>query len=369
MRNKQILKELIIYSIILFAIAAGMNYRDIIKKEQLAEAQRIEELKRIKAIELAAKKGVKLDPKISGAVNIPYITPKKLSFIDTSELLNKRKLAVEKSPLKPKFYSPSKDIFSKYDNSRPFFLEHGSGIYEVVVTEPIENPMILVGLNNSLQFIDKLPDYFYDNEICMPEKRSIVDILQSHVDQFGCQILNYPDKNMIEVFYPMHSFDIYYLNKYVNKYPYFYTLTGLNAKDLGYKYMKTGAYLNIDWRDKGVVRDYEKYEFKDYIGVERFSPFYGGVNNNKILPHQPELDFRITKLPASIEMTLYKKEDDIKGLKYIINFVDKNYFKNQEFIDNDIKRGNFEEQTKNMSYKQKQEFIYDHLKETFCEKF
>ena len=39
MRNKQILKELIIYSIILFAIAAGMNYRDIIKKEQLAEAQ------------------------------------------------------------------------------------------------------------------------------------------------------------------------------------------------------------------------------------------------------------------------------------------------------------------------------------------
>ena len=198
MRNEQIIKELLIWTLILFGSAYFYNqyisYQEAsIAAEKLRMENRMRESQQ-KQRALEKRKRMEENRK-EGAIEIAYVSPKKISFWSKSKLLEKRKVSVENSPLKPKFYSPSKDIFSKYDESRPFFLERGSGIYDVVVTEPFENPMILVGLNNSLQFIEKLPDYFYDNELCMPEKRSIVDILQAQANRLGCKISHFPDKN------------------------------------------------------------------------------------------------------------------------------------------------------------------------------
>ena len=165
MRNKQIIKELLIWALILFGTAYCYNQYSSYQETKISNREKIrhEQLTKRKT-EKTKQNTYKKD----GAIEIAYVKPKKLSFFSKTELLKKRKLAIVNSPLKPRFYAPNKELFNQYNESKPFFLEHGSGIYEVVVTEPIENPMILVGLNNSLQFIDKLPDYFYDNEICMP---------------------------------------------------------------------------------------------------------------------------------------------------------------------------------------------------------
>lgn len=80
-------------------------------------------------------------------------------------------------------------------------------------------------------------------------------------------------------------------------------LTGLNARDLGYKYGYISDLKNIVMSES-VNMSNTVYEFRDFIHVGYSCKVEGGCNN--ISPHQTELDYEFNSLPAEMTIKLWK---------------------------------------------------------------
>ena len=84
---------------------------------------------------------------------------------------------------------------------------------------------------------------------------------------------------------------------------YFLSLIGMNARDLGYEYISISYLQNISMLRENNAK-FNVYQLHDFIHLGSSCNIADGCNN--ISPHQPELDFYFTDLPAVIEIKLWK---------------------------------------------------------------
>lgn len=94
-----------------------------------------------------------------------------------------------------------------------------------------------------------------------------------------------------------------------------FLLTGLNARDFGYKYAYAIDTANIAFNPvfsiKGNSLDYGIVKFEDHIALGKACEVDGGCNNTT--PYQPALEFIIMKLPAEITISLWKHKPMYKN--------------------------------------------------------
>ena len=248
---------------------------------------------------------------------LPFRETIDYSYISTSEILRRRKLAVKDCHIAPQNYKPSKNIYSNIDETKPWFLTAGAyHRYDINLAQPIENPYILVDIITPFSFLE-IP---------------FLDVNDDKYENLAYSLTHRPkvifnkENNSIDVYYAIREEELSQLNNNLEKFSYFYTLTGINARDLGYKYVQTNNSYNIEMLHDATIS--RRYKFKDYYGVGQPLPITQNtpyapeqqISTNQILPRQPELDFRIKALPAKIEMTLYKSQNDIEGQKYNLCF-------------------------------------------------
>lgn len=128
-----------------------------------------------------------------------------------------------------------------------------------------------------------------------------------------------PSDNTITAKYIMSPFvyqnRINYFGKKNIRYPMI--LSGLNAKDFGYEYVKITNLNNITMLNEHNAAE-EVYKFKDFIHLGSSCGYKGGCNN--ISPRQTELEFNITSLPAEMNMKLWKNKPIFPQLDGDINF-------------------------------------------------
>ena len=371
------LKELLLWIIILLIIPVGIYYYETYSYDIYAgtfDKNSPEVKKYLEKYERSLRDGsypVKYTKLRDGKYVVSGCSSKDFSFFSVSGILGKRLNTIVKSPFYLEGYIPSKEIFSGIDSSKPWFLTRGKDSHhDVTTTEPIVNPMFLISVVEPLSLLDKRMPYY------KMAKSGIVDLEQELHKVFlsitSQELVYSPETQVIEHTIPVYCGNLKMLNLWNAEHPYKFALTGLNARDLGYEYVKADKIENIQMLN-GVNITNVRYKFKDYYGVKSESPFGEGAEVNQLLPRQPELEFRITKLPALMELTLYKNKNDKSGLKYKIFFEPGLYFtKLPEYSDrwinkdadivwtNILSRLHLPEEASNtMTLKEIKEFYYD----------
>ena len=96
---------------------------------------------------------------------------------------------------------------------------------------------------------------------------------------------------------------------------YIFVLNALNARDLGYQWGYVSAKNNIKFKEHVITKT--AYYFLNYIHVGMSCGINGGCNNGS--PFQQELNFKITNLPASIDMKLWQNQPKFVSDKSDIN--------------------------------------------------
>ena len=279
-------------------------------------------------------------------VEIPFVEPSNFSFWDFQEIQLRRMKAIDSCPLKPQYYHTRSEIYRGIDSKHPWFLTagHYSSHPPTNTASPIVNPTMLVDFVHPFTFMNRPID-------------KTKDILNYTSLLSVSKIIYTPETNTIDVYYDMQTSDLRRLNKNLSKYPYRFSLTGINARDLGYEYVRAVKLENIRMLAWNNISN-SMYKFKDYYGVGGRSYIEEGCYNNQILPHQPELDFRVTKLPARIKLRLYKNPKDKEYINYNLHFynflgADLHYYKK--------KASKLYPQVKKMSLDEFHAFYYENM--------
>ena len=227
-------------------------------------------------------------------IHIPFVQPVDFSSLSKDEILKRRGLAVVNCPVKlDKEYKPNMALYENIDPSKPWF---GSSISQNVnLATSLQNPMLLVDFLHPYTFLNRSLEDIGDIN---PETFVRVDSMLP-------AIFYTPQTNTIDVYYEVDMYDLKKMNKNIFKYPYRFSLSGVNARDFGYEYVKAKSLDNV--KMLGFINPYNsKYKFKDFYGVGGEHFIKSVAYNNQVLPHQSALDFRITSLPAKINLELYK---------------------------------------------------------------
>ena len=240
---------------------------------------------------------------------IAFVMPEDYTSLSKADVLKKREQAVEGCSVVflKKDYKPKTELFEQIDSTKPWFGSTISKNVNSAVT--IANPILLV---------DFLHPYTFLN-------RPLKDIGNINPETFvstasGLPAIFYtPQTKTIDVYYEVDMYDLKEMNKNLLKYPYRFSLSGLNARDFGYEYVKATSLENI--RMLGLINmSNTMYKFKDYYGVGGEHYITDAGANNQVLPHQSALDFRIYALPAKMNLQLYKAKGDKEFLNYNIYF-------------------------------------------------
>lgn len=229
-------------------------------------------------------------------------SPQSYNGMSKKEIYELRKNFVAASLFKQNAYSPNEEVFGGIESGKPWW-----GINQIVcspyksnnfdrisgvsaVSKHVNNPNILVGTvfpyNNFIEYA--APGY------CDSEYSKTIPFELSYI----------PEKNFIIAKYKI---DENILKERINwsgeSRSYFMNLTGLNARDLGYKYGYISDLKNIVMSES-VNMSNTVYEFRDFIHVGYSCKVEGGCNN--ISPHQTELDYEFNSLPAEMTIKLWK---------------------------------------------------------------
>jgi len=252
------------------------------------------------------------DSQLPKTYDIDALNPQKLTInspMDYNGLTKKqvydiRKKFVRTSLFSSDNYQPNEAVFGGIVDGKPWW-----GINQIVcseynnpnfdrisglssVSKHVNNPNELVGTVFPFNFFKEYDEIGY----CTAE----------YAKTIPTELLYIKDKNLIIAKYKMDKRVLSsYLNWNGSNRHYFLNLTGLNARDLGYKY----AYA-IDLKNIKMTEDHNFSKnlcaFRDFIHVGSSCKVEGGCNN--ISPHQTELDYRPIALPAEFTIKLWKKK-------------------------------------------------------------
>lgn len=236
-----------------------------------------------------------------------------------TDLLLRRKAAVENSVFKDVLkdkYSPSEEVFGGVQDKMPWISlknsicidprlnPHHVSKGNSALSRFIENPNVLVGI---------MPPYVMSIKENSPNCTSVPL-------KFIPTKMTYDPKNkMITSYYPM-SYSV--MNQTVKKngrsVPLYFTLTGLNAKDLGYKFATVSHSDGVLFTNYGENISDDVVGFRDFIHVGGSCGVPGGCNN--LSPYQPAHDFYFISIPAEITFKLWKGKPVSKFMPADFNY-------------------------------------------------
>jgi len=227
--------------------------------------------------------------------NIPIAPMEEFGGLRRTTILDKRTEAVKKSifnEMQP-YYSPNSSVF-QIEDGLPWISAyeitcHGKGVKGLsresfaILNPPVLYYPLMAAFNFSEYFGCSEVDYLLVNRLTYNESQKRIT---AHIDY-----TSFYKKN--KQFYNIH-------------------LSDTNARDLGYNYVYAPVAANINFKSAhNISTDVVPTRGFYHRGSSCGEP--GGCNNYS--PHQPELEFYITALPAEIEFKLWKyqplkKEDD-----------------------------------------------------------
>lgn len=233
-------------------------------------------------------------------------------YLTKQQIYNIRKNHVKNSLFAKENYEPDKSVFGSIVDNKPWWgtitcnqLNYKGDYHEKIegpskVSAQMNNPDALVGL--SLPFLPW--DQGYNKEFCT-----------SDYGRFLPLAIQYDKKdNLIVAKYKLTRQFLRFrasVNGKLTRYPI--QLSGLNAKDFGYNYVYIYDSKNISMFDKdnNITEDVKR--FTDYIHLGGSCQYKDGCNN--ISPMQYDKIFTVYKLPAQINLKLWKKEPANKFMK------------------------------------------------------
>ena len=242
-----------------------------------------------------------------GEYNLQELTINPLSDYNgksKKDVLDIRKKYVQSSLFSTPGYKPDENTFGQIQDGKAWW-----GVTQIVcssynnpkfdrtsgfsaVSKHMNNPNILVGTVFPFNFYKEYDSIGY----CTAQYSKTIPKKMEYLKE----------KNLIIATYDM---DRRILKSYLNwngrRRHYFLNLTGLNAKDLGYKYGYAIDLKNIEMTEQTNISN-NIHQFRDFVHVGASCKVPGGCNN--ISPHQTELDYRITGFPAEMTIKLWKQK-------------------------------------------------------------
>lgn len=221
-----------------------------------------------------------------------------LSYKTKDKILNLRKQYVNNSIFADKNYEPSEAIFGQIIDGKPWVSDYMCEINHKIKVDGfakqgivVANPQILVSI--------MYPFTFPINSVTEDDRA----FCNAFTERFKPISVQYDkSKNELQIRYPYLAATI--SNSY-------YQLNGINARDLGYKYVyldKNRTTANIDFVQPNNLSN-EIVEFQDYFHLGSSCRIEGGCNN--ISPIQNKLQFYVKNemtSPAQIYLKLWKNK-------------------------------------------------------------
>lgn len=101
------------------------------------------------------------------------------------------------------------------------------------------------------------------------------------------------------------------------RYKGYYSLNGINARDLGYRYVFAQKSENFVFRNEPNITD-DVFEFVDFIHLGGSCQYKDGCNNGS--PRQDYLNFTFSDFPAELNLKLFRNRPDSKNQPADINY-------------------------------------------------
>ena len=233
-------------------------------------------------------------------------------YLSKQQIFDIRKQHVKNSLFNKENYEPNSAVFGSIVDKKPWWgsircsqLNYKGDYHENIqgpskVSVQMNNPNALVGL--SMPYIPW--DIGTNKEFCTSDYSNFSPISLQYDEE---------DKLIIAKYYLTKNF-LKLRTKVNNRYTrYLIQLSGLNARDFGYDYM----YI-FDTKNIKMYSDYNNATkdistFRDYIHQGGSCKYKDGCNN--ISPMQNDLIFSVKKMPAEINIKLWKKKPINKYIK------------------------------------------------------
>lgn len=240
----------------------------------------------------------------SGFQSITVNPLSEYDYLTKKQIFDIRKEHVKNSLFAKENYEPDNSVFGSIVDNKPWWgtitcnqLDYKGDYHERIegpskVSAQMNNPNALVGL--SLPFIPW--EYDYNQEFCT-----------SDYGRFLPVSIQYDKKdNLIVSKYKLTKRFLKYrssVNGKMTRYPI--QLSGLNARDFGYDYVYIYDSKNITMFEQNNNITEGIRNFTDYIHLGGSCKYKDGCNN--ISPMQYDKIFTVYKLPAEINLKLWKK--------------------------------------------------------------
>lgn len=232
------------------------------------------------------------------------------TYKSVEEITNIRKKYVATSIFKNETYEPDISVFGQMQDKKAWWgIDHiicydekqDTNIRKEGLSEEsrfINNPNMLLGVLVS-QIFERTPD--------------LKSLCEDKVLQMIPTSITYDKKyRLITATYKATP---NFMKQFGKKGHIKFLLTGLNARDFGYKYAYAIDTANIAFNPvfsiKGNSLDYGIVKFEDHIALGKACEVDGGCNNTT--PYQPALEFIIMKLPAELTISLWKHKPMYKN--------------------------------------------------------
>lgn len=259
------------------------------------------------------KKIINMDSKNENFEKLHPNETSNYNFLSKKEIYEIRKKYVRESIFAKEGYEPKEEIFGSIQDNKPWwgniqctktesrdYFEHIQGNSKV--SSLINNPNALVGLSLSYLPVDDGNDKL---NFC---KSEFVKIIPSSIKY------NKKDKIIVAVYDISERLLKYRVNFDGRNRRLPIQLSGLNARDFGYQYVRAIDLDNVStfYFGKNNI-DNEIKSFQDYISTGFSCRYEGGCNN--ICPMQNDKTIEIRSLPSSITLKLWKKMPNNKYKK------------------------------------------------------
>lgn len=226
-------------------------------------------------------------------------------YLTKQQIYNIRKNHVKNSLFAKANYEPDNSVFGSIVDNKPWWgtvtcgqLNYKGDNHEKIegpskVSAQINNPDALVGL--SLPFLPW--EYNYNQEFCTGEYGRFLPLSIQYDKKDNLIVTKY---KLTEKFLKFRAS----VNGKMTRYPI--QLSGLNAKDFGYDYVYIFDLKNVSMfsEHNNITEDVKR--FTDYIHLGGSCGYKDGCNN--ISPLQSDKMFTVYRLPAEINLKLWKKK-------------------------------------------------------------
>ncbi|RAI11426.1 MAG: hypothetical protein DKM24_04665 [Candidatus Melainabacteria bacterium] len=232
------------------------------------------------------------------------------TYKSVEEITNIRKKYVATSIFKNETYEPDISVFGQMQDKKAWWgIDHiicydekqNTNIRKEGLSEEsrfINNPNMLLGVLVS-QIFERTPDL---KSLCEDKALQMIPTSITYDKKYRLITATYKATPN-------------FMKQFGKKGHIKFLLTGLNARDFGYKYAYAINTANIAFNPaysiKGNSLDYGIVKFEDHIALGKACEVDGGCNNTT--PYQPALEFIIMKLPAKITISLWKHKPMYKN--------------------------------------------------------